>query len=83
MTTDKIKTQYPELLNALSEMQESPAYAVRRSVLAEAERVIVKLEKEAHDLIARFDKCIAIKDAARDALEKEVEVLKAKRGIGE
>lgn len=37
---------YAELLNALDEMQQSPAYAVRWPILAEAERTIVSLEKE-------------------------------------
>jgi hypothetical protein len=40
------KTAFAALLNALVDMQESPAYAARKSVLAEAEAVIVRLEKE-------------------------------------
>lgn len=42
----KIKSRYAAVLNALDEMQQSPYYAVRREVLAQAERAIVELEKD-------------------------------------
>lgn len=38
------KTQYPQVLNALVEMQNSLLYAARRSVLQSAENIIVNLE---------------------------------------
>lgn len=38
------KTQYPQVLNALVEMQNSLLYAARRSVLQSAESIIVNLE---------------------------------------
>lgn len=42
-----LKSKYANLLNQLSDMQESPAYAARKQVLAEAERLIVELEQDA------------------------------------
>lgn len=39
------ESKYADTLNALDEMQKSIAYAARRSVLADAERIIEKLEK--------------------------------------
>jgi hypothetical protein len=41
----EVKSKYAALLNALDEMQMSPAYAVRKMVLFEAERTIVGLEQ--------------------------------------
>ena len=40
------KTNYASLLNTLCEMQESPMYAARKGVLADAENTILQLEKE-------------------------------------
>ena len=40
------KTNYASLLNTLCEMQESPMYAARKGVLADAENTIRQLEKE-------------------------------------
>ena len=48
--SDSIKSDYAELLNALSDMQQSPAYAVRRDVLAKSERAIVYLEEKVRSL---------------------------------
>lgn len=42
----ELKTAYPDLLNALSEMQDSPAYAARKGVLAKAERTIFEIERD-------------------------------------
>ena len=50
MTTKPTKSKHVELLNALSEMQLSPYYAMRRNVLATAERVILSQEEEIRDL---------------------------------
>ena len=44
------KSKHADLLNALDEMQQSVAYAVRRDVLARAERVILSQEEEIQDL---------------------------------
>lgn len=38
-------SKHADLLNALDQMQQSPAYAVRRQVLAQAERVIPEQEE--------------------------------------
>lgn len=47
---EKVKTsEYAPLLNALYQMQESAAYAARRSVLVDVERAIVSLERELAD----------------------------------
>lgn len=40
-----IKSRYAALLNALDEMQQSYAYAARKSTLNYAERTIVELEQ--------------------------------------
>lgn len=40
-----MKSRYADTLNALDEMQQSIAYAARRPVLAEAERIIVYVEQ--------------------------------------
>lgn len=52
------KSNYAKILNGLCEMQNSPAYAVRRQVLAEAELAIVDLE----------DRCAELLDALTIAL---------------
>ena len=39
-------SKYADTLNALDQMQSSPVYAVRKYVLAAAERIIVDLETE-------------------------------------
>ena len=44
--SDKIASLHADVLNALDEMQQSSAYAVRRGVLAEAEQIIVQQERE-------------------------------------
>lgn len=71
-----IKSKHAQLLNDLSDMQQSPAYAVRRGVLAEAERVIMAQERE----IARLSREIIdvqkeiraeMADAAAEARWKE------------
>ncbi len=38
-------SEYADTLNALDAMQQSPAYAVRRRALADAERIIISLER--------------------------------------
>lgn len=50
-----IKTKHVELLNALSAMQESPAYVARRSVLERAEATIAVQEQEMPAQQARID----------------------------
>lgn len=47
-------SQHADTLNALAEMQHSIAYAARRSVLADAERIIAELEHENKRLHANF-----------------------------
>ncbi len=44
--TDSMPSKHADLLNALDNMQRSPAYAVRREVLARAEAVIVEQERQ-------------------------------------
>lgn len=44
-----VGTAFATLLNALVDMQASPAYAVRKGVLAEAEQTILALEKKANE----------------------------------
>lgn len=46
MTTETNVSQHADTLNALDEMQHSIAYAARRSVLADAERIIAEQEAE-------------------------------------
>jgi hypothetical protein len=41
-----MKSEYKDTLNALVDMQQSPVYAVRKSVLQEAEHIIVSLEQK-------------------------------------
>lgn len=71
-----IKSKHAQLLNDLADMQASPAYAVRRGVLAEAERVIMAQERE----IARLNREIIdsekemraeMREAAAEAMWKE------------
>lgn len=50
--TDQIKSRYAITLNALSEMQESTQYALRKSVLQAAETAIVALEAKESELQA-------------------------------
>jgi hypothetical protein len=50
-----IKSKHAELLNALSEMQESPAYAARKQVLGLAEATILTQEQEIAAQQARID----------------------------
>lgn len=50
-----MKSSYAELLNSLDDMQQSPVYAVRKRVLAEAECAIVRLEKEVEELRAEVE----------------------------
>lgn len=45
-----MKSKHATLLNALAEMQASPAYAARRGVLQQAEELIVRLEQELNQL---------------------------------
>jgi hypothetical protein len=45
MSALPVKSKHAALLNALFEMQHAMAYAMRRSVLAEAEAVIVDYER--------------------------------------
>lgn len=49
--SDSIKSSSASLLNALVDMQASPAYAVRKEVLMQAESAIVSLEKQRDELI--------------------------------
>ena len=46
MSDTPVKSRFPMTLNALCEMQQSPAYAVRKDVLVCAEEAIVQLERE-------------------------------------
>lgn len=50
-----IKTKHVELLNALSEMRESPVYAVRRPILERAEATIISQEQHLATLQAQID----------------------------
>ena len=50
-----MKSKHATLLNALAEMQESPAYAARRGVLQQAEELIVRLERELDQLKSDAD----------------------------
>lgn len=50
--SDGYKSKYAICLNALDEMQQSIAYAARKSVLWEAETIIVNLESENETLKA-------------------------------
>ena len=50
------KTNYASLLNNLCEMQESPMYAARKGVLADAENTIRQLEKERDEYKAELRK---------------------------
>ena len=67
--TPGIKTQHAELLNRLDQMQQSPYYATARSVLAQAESLIVEQEAELQRL---RQECEGLrKDAERlDWIEK-------------
>lgn len=47
-----IKSDHAEVLNALSEMSESPYYATRKSVILRAEQIIVRQEAELKKLRA-------------------------------
>lgn len=57
-----VKSKHAALLNALFEMQHAMAYALRRSVLAEAEAVIVdmeRVERLQQERIAELEKKLA------------------------
>jgi hypothetical protein len=54
--TEPVKSDYADLLNALVDMQGSPAYALRRRVLERAESVIIGLEQENRQLKALLEK---------------------------
>lgn len=45
-----IKTKYANLLNALNDMASSPAYALRREDLRNAERIILAQEQQIKQL---------------------------------
>lgn len=49
--TEPIKTQHKDVLNALSEMQQSPAYAARRTTLRQAEQLIYRQEQQIKRLV--------------------------------
>jgi hypothetical protein len=62
------KTDYPELLNNLDEMQQSHHYAARRQVLMEAERIILKLEREVR-LLKSQNTSLALLDEMRKTIK--------------
>lgn len=80
MSAPQGMSQYADLLNDLDAMQQSMAYAVRRPVLASAERTIVSLEKERDQLAERVKELERIQfDHALNfaAAQEYIEALKA------
>ena len=61
------KSDYADLLNALDAMANSPAYALRRSVIRQAETVIVSLEER----IIKLKEQISEHEKASEARAKE------------
>lgn len=61
MSDTPITSPYVQLIHSLQEMQESPAYAVRKSVLISAEDAILWLER---DLAAKTAECEALREDA-------------------
>lgn len=53
-----MKTDYADTLNALDTMQGTLLYSLRRSVLADAERAIVKLERQRNAAALALEACI-------------------------
>lgn len=72
MAPEPLRSVYANLLNALDEMQQSVAYAVRKSVLWEAETTIVNLDTENAALRARVEE-----------LEQQVHYLEHKPDVPE
>ena len=69
--SDKIASLHADVLNALDEMQQSSAYAVRRGVLAEAEQIIVQQERELQSCKDRIAELERERDAAVAVLERQ------------
>lgn len=67
--TDQRTSKFKDVLNALVEMQHSPAYAVRREVLSRAELLIADLEH------ANIALSAALADAERRGWEKAAKVV--------
>jgi len=57
--SDFMTSKHADTLNALDEMQQSVAYAVRRSVLADAERIIVRQEETIAELLAALEEIVS------------------------
>ena len=64
--TGCLTSEFAEVLNALDEMHQSMAYVIRRSVLRQAERVIVQLEKECVALRLEVESFRLERDAAKE-----------------
>src|SRR3990172_1145269 len=62
--TPTIASAYAETLNALCDMQASPAYAVRKAVLVAAENAITALERDLAALRAELERMHAARDKA-------------------
>ena len=74
-----MRSKYAPVLNALNEMQQAVAYAVRKSDLAQAESLIVSLEQENAKLkakLAAYDGGSLHDDLVAQA--QEIDKLKAK-----
>lgn len=71
-------TKHSVLLNALNEMAESPAYAVSKQVLREAEVLIVNQESDLVRLQAKIDEVNKLRDyeakcgAENETLRKQI-----------
>jgi hypothetical protein len=73
-----MKSKHAELLNSLDAMQQSPAYALRRDVLSQAEQLIVRQEESLDSLQKLADQHLAQAMAngqSANALRKQLEKL--------
>lgn len=68
-------SEHADTLNALDEMQRAPTYAVRRAVLASAERIIVDQEKSVRLLVADRDVRIVREKRLVEVLRELVNLL--------
>lgn len=82
-TNEPLPSRYAGLLNALSDMQLSPAYAVRKQVLAQAERTIVELEREVTHWKANHDNQVAKARVLIERTDMPLERVAAYKQIGE
>jgi hypothetical protein len=74
---DPIKSRHSNLLNDLVDMQDSAAYALRRSVLQEAEQTILRQERQLAKMQQLALESSALNHAAVDELKALVAHLKA------